>query len=374
MKVCILTSVHSPFDARIFHKQAKSLVKAGYDVTLIAQHDKSEVVNGVKIVALPKPKNRFRRMLGTWRVFKQALKQEADVYHFHDPELIPVALLLKTVGKKAIYDVHEDYGKAILSKYYLPRHTRKSIAWLSNLVEKFAVSFFDAIVVATDDILKSFSSHKRVVAVHNFPILPRFTNRDSGVQADKGFNVIYAGGLTEERGISEIVQAMEYLDSSRNVKLVLYGKFQPESYQDKVKGLGGFERVEYLGWIQPEELWLKMIQATVGIVCLHPVERYTVGMPVKLFEYMAAGLPVIASNFPLWKEIVEGDNCGLTVNPLDSREIAGAVEYLIDHPDEAKKMGENGKKAATEKYNWGTESKKLLAIYEDLLEGRQIRQ
>jgi glycosyltransferase involved in cell wall biosynthesis len=245
---------------------------------------------------------------------------------------------------------------------------------LSNLVEKFAVSFFDAIVVATDDILKSFSSHKRAVAVHNFPILPRFTNRDSGVQADKGFNVIYAGGLTEERGISEIVQAMEYLDSSRNVKLVLYGKFEPESYQDKVKGLGGFERVEYLGWIQPEELWLKMIQATVGIVCLHPVERYTVGMPVKLFEYMAAGLPVIASNFPLWKEIVEGDNCGLTVNPLDSREIAGAVEYLIDHPDEAKKMGENGKKAATEKYNWATESKKLLAIYEDLLEGRQTRQ
>lgn len=370
MKVCVLTSVHPPFDTRIFHKQAKSLVKAGYDVSLIAQHGEDETVNGVKILGLPKPTNRLWRMTVTsWRAFRLALRDKAAVYHFHDPELIPVGLLLKLLTKaKVVYDVHEDYGKSILSKHYLPKYTRKVIAQLTNLMERFAATFFDAVIVVTDDIAKNFSYHKRAVTVRNFALLPQFTVAEGNRQVNASFNVIYAGGLTEERGTSEVIQAMGYLDSSRNVKLVLYGKFEPQSYQDKVRGLRGFERVDYVGWVQPEELWLRMTQGTVGIVCLHPIERYTVGMPVKLFEYMAAGLPVIASNFPLWKEIVQGNNCGLTVDPLNPREIAKAIEYLIKHPDEARRMGENGRKAVLEKYNWEAESKKLLAVYQRLLE------
>lgn len=369
--ICILTSVHPPFDTRIFHKQAKSLIKAGYDVTLIAQHDKDELVDGIRIVALPNPRNRLWRMLGTWRVFKLGLKQKAEIYHFHDPELISVGLLLRLLTKaKVIYDVHEDYGKAILSKYYLPKYTRKVVAQLSNLIEKFAATFFDAIIVVTDDMLKKFSHHKRAVTVGNFPILYKFTKRESNPDTDNAFNIIYAGGLAEERGISEIVQAMECLTTSRNVKLILYGKFCPESYQQKVRRLRGFEGVEYLEWIEPEEVWLKMIQATAGIACYHPVPNAISSQPNKLFEYMAAGLPVIASNFPLWKEIVEGNNCGLTVNPLNPREIAKAVEYLLEHPEETRKMGENGRKAVVEKYNWETESRKLIAVYEDLLKGR----
>lgn len=366
-KVCILTSVHPPFDTRIFHKQSKSLVRADYDVTLIAQHDKNEVVDGVKIVALPKPRNRFERMcLTTWRVFMRALKMKADVYHFHDPELTPVGLLLKLLTKgKVIYDVHEDYGKAILSKYYLPKYTRNVVAVSAGLMERLAAMFLDAVIAATDDILKQFSHHKRAVAVYNFPILPGFTVREGSTDNDTAFRLIYAGGLTEERGISEIVQAMEYLDSSRNVKLVLYGKFVPEIYEEKVRRLKGFGRVEYLGWVSPEQLWLRMTEASSGIVCFHPYPNHISSMPNKIFEYMAAGLPAIASNFPLWKEIVEGNNCGLTVNPLNSKEIAGAVEYLIDHPAEARKMGENGRKAVLEKYNWETESKKLLKLYDE---------
>ncbi len=95
-KVCILTSVHSLFDIRIFHKQAKTLAKAGYDVTLIVQHTRDEVIEGIKVIALPKPKNRFHRMIGlVFRVFRLALTQKADVYHFHDPELLPVGVLLR---------------------------------------------------------------------------------------------------------------------------------------------------------------------------------------------------------------------------------------------------------------------------------------
>lgn len=112
VKICIITTVHSPFDVRIFHKEAKSLVKFGYDVPLIAQNNRNEVVDRIKIIALPKPKNRSMRILGlTWRVFYLALHQHTDVYHFHDPEIIILGIILKILGKKIVYNVHEDYEK-----------------------------------------------------------------------------------------------------------------------------------------------------------------------------------------------------------------------------------------------------------------------
>lgn len=366
-KVCILTSVHLVFDGRIFHKQAKTLAKAGYDVTLIAQHKKNEAVNKIKIIALPNSKNRLLRMLKNWNVFKLACKQQADIYHFHDPELIPIGLLLKILRKKVIYDVHEDYGKSILSKHYLPKYFRNVISQLSNLIEKFTSAFFDAIIVAADDILRKFTHHQRVVALKNLPVLPEFTKVEGNLDAPNVFNVIYIGALSEERGIGGIVQAMKYLNPFNNVKLILYGKFSPKQYEEKVRRLSGFEKVEYLGWIEQKNVWSKMMQANAGIVCHRPIQRFTNAVATKLFDYMAAGLPVIASDFPLWKEIIEGNNCGLTVNPLNPREIARAVQYLVEHPDEARKMGKNGRKAVEAKYNWQNEEKKLLAVYKDLL-------
>lgn len=142
MKICLLSSVHQSFDGRIFHKEAKTLAKTGYDVILIAQNDKEEIVDGIKIVSLPKPKNRLERMvLLTPLCLIKALKQKANVYHFHDPELLFVGILLRLFTKaKIIYDVHEDYGKQILSKLYLPKFTRWAIASAVNTIEKKVLS------------------------------------------------------------------------------------------------------------------------------------------------------------------------------------------------------------------------------------------
>ncbi len=371
-KISILTSVHPPFDTRIFHKQARSLVKAGYDVTLIAQHDKDEVVDGIQIVALPKPKNRFWRMMGTWRLFKIASKQQADIYHFHDPELLPVGVLLKILTRgKVVYDVHEDYPKAILTKYWLPSIVRRPAAAIFFFLERWVASWLDYIIAATDDIARKFESSGRVTAIRNFPLVKSIETGYRRVTEQP--ILIYAGGLTRERGISEIIQAMAYTDKSKNVRLVLYGKFDPEDYQEVVQGLKGFDRVEYRGWIAPEDVWQKISEATVGIVCFHPMPNHINAMPNKLFEYMGAGLPVIASNFPLWKDTVLANNCGLTVDPLNPEEIAIAVEYLIMHPDEARDMGENGRKAVLDEYNWENECKKLLTLYEDLLQTKVAR-
>ena len=172
IKVCILTSVHPPFDMRIFHKEAKSLVKAGYDVTLIAQHDNEEIVDGIRIVPLPKPKNRIERMTRTvWVVYKKALKINADIYHFHDPELIPAGLLLKHHGKRVIYDVHEDVPRQNLSKPYIPIIFRKPISALIEAIETFSARRFDGVVTATPYINKRFSElGANAVNVNNYPL------------------------------------------------------------------------------------------------------------------------------------------------------------------------------------------------------------
>jgi len=363
MRICILTSVHTAFDPRIFHKQAKTLAKAGYHVTLIAQHDKDEVVEGINIIAMPIPRNRSWRMLSTWRMFGLAHQQKADVYHFHDPELLPAGLLLKLLTKKpVIYDVHEDYPGAILTKQWLPPPVRKPLSRLFNLLGQSAASQLDYIVVATDHIATKFKSTDKVATIKNYPILEK---NAPGTRGEPGRpTLIYIGVLSEIRGISDIVQAMSYLAHSRNASLILCGKFYPAGYEETVRGLKGSDSVEYRGIVKPEVAGQQLGQATIGIVCFHPEPNHVNAMPNKLFEYMAAELPVIASNFPLWKGIVEGNSCGLTVNPLDPAEIAGAIEYLLDHPDEARQMGENGRRAVQEKYNWDSEGKKLLELYE----------
>ena len=151
-KICIITSVHPPFDTRIFHKEAQTLVQAGYKVVLIAPHDKeSESVGGVHIMGLPRYKRRFYRPFNWWRILRMALRQKANVYHFHDPELLPVGLLIKLfAGKPIIYDVHEHYPEMILTKQWIPAWLRRMISVLFEYLENSLASFIDALVVVND--------------------------------------------------------------------------------------------------------------------------------------------------------------------------------------------------------------------------------
>jgi len=168
--ICHLTSVHHPYDIRIFHKECRTLARHGYDVVLIVPHDKDEVVEGVRIKAVPKPKNRKERILKTTRqIYRLALKVNADVYHFHDPELIPVGIMLKLHGKKVIYDVHEDVPKQILSKEWVPKYLRRVVAGITAVIESLASKIIDGIVVVTPAIAKRFPKGKTII-VQNYPI------------------------------------------------------------------------------------------------------------------------------------------------------------------------------------------------------------
>lgn len=363
IKVCILTSVHPIFDTRIFYKECKSLIDAGYEVSLIAQHSKNEIVGGIKIIALSKPKNHFMRIFGlTWRVFYLALCQHSDVYHFHDPELIIVGIILRFFGKKVIYDVHEDVPKQILNKDWLGNmYVRKFAAFIINIVEKAGDLLFSGIVVATPDIARKFSK-KKVVTLRNFPVL-KLTDSIKPVNCKKNKSVIiYAGGLSRIRGIKDIVQAMKYVGD--RAELWFLGKWESEKFKKECEDLEEWKYVKYLGFVSLNKVYKYMKISDIGISMLHPVKNYLTSLPVKAFEYMACSLPIIMSNFPYFQKIFK--ECAVFVNPFNCKDIAKKISYLLDNPDEAKKNGERGRKLIEEKYSWEAESKKLLEMYENL--------
>lgn len=369
-KVCILTSVHMPFDGRIFHKEAKSLAKAGYDVTLIARHDKDEVVGGVHVLPLPQAKNRFQRVTKVlWRLYRLAVRENADVYHFHDPELMTTGLLLKLRGKKVIWDAHEHYPNSILDKYYIWRPLRRLISRSFDLFERAVIRWFDYVIYTTPLVGARYETMKvRCGRVENYPIIELSETRPRQSQ-DK---IIYLGGMARIRGLLEVVEAVaEVVKKHPRWRLCLLGTYNPASFEgelrDLVRKLGIEANVEFLSWVPYDEKEKLSSQAAMGVITYLPYSNNTSCLPNKLFDYMLVGLPVIASNFPLYREVVEQSHCGLVVDPAKPQEIARAMEYLIEHPDEARQMGENGRRAVLEKYNWEKESERLLGIYDAVL-------
>ncbi len=362
--ICHLTSVHYPFDTRIFYKECKTLSTAGYDVVLIAQNNKDEVVEGVTIKGVDKPKNRMERMTKTvsW-VYKRALEVDADVYHFHDPELIFTGLKLKKRGKKVIYDVHEDVPRQILSKGWIPLPLRGFISWLAEKVEDVAGRRFDCILTATPYIRDRFLKiNHNTLDINNYPLLQELYLPEVD-WSKKEKTVCYVGGITKERGILQMVDAVK----KSGYKLFLAGSFVSQQLRMECFKREGWSNVVELGFLNRGEVKNVLAKSMAGLVLLHPTNNYIDALPIKMFEYMSAGIPVIASHFPLWKEIVEGNSCGICVDPLNVEEIAEAIRWLIENPDVAQKMGENGRRAVEEKYNWSQEAEKLLKIYEELL-------
>jgi glycosyltransferase involved in cell wall biosynthesis len=366
-RVTHLTTVHRPFDTRISQKECRSLADAGYPVSLVARHTERETVDGVEIIPLPRYANRFVRILAApLSAFRLARRTQAEIYHFHDPELLLVGVLLKwTTRAKVVYDVHENHSKKMRSREWMHPALRLPASFGVKIVERLTVPLFDALVCTTEHIAALFPFSRRRIVVKNYPPLRATFPSDASQYAPDNHRVIYTGGWTDHRGIYQIIQALEYVRSP-HVRLTLLGPLVDPHVQENAKSLPGYTRVDYLGTVPFSDVLTHLSASAVGLVCNQPEHDYDKAQPNKLFEYMAAGLPVVASNFPLWREIVEGSQCGLTVDPAQPREIAQAIDTLLQNPRLRAEMGRNGRKAAVNNYNWASESKKLTALYMEI--------
>jgi glycosyltransferase involved in cell wall biosynthesis len=361
-----LSSAHPRFDTRIFVKECRSLRALGHEVTLVVADGQGDArVDGIRIVDAGHRPGRLNRMLRTTRaVLAAALRLDADLYHLHDPELIPAGLHLRRLGRRVVFDAHEDVPAQLLAKPYLDGVSRHLLARAFDTYQRRACRRFDGLVAATPFIRTRLAPfHPRVVDINNYPIPEEF---DAPDWEAKECEVCYVGSISAIRGIRELVRACALLESP--ARLVLAGSFSEASLEREVSVYPGWARVQACGHLDRAGVRRVMGRALAGLVTLHPVVNYLDALPVKMFEYMAAGVPVIASRFPLWQEIVEGNGCGVCVDPGNPAAIAAAIDHFCRHPQAARRMGENGRRAVLARYHWRGEADKLVAFYDGLLD------
>lgn len=375
--ICHLSSVHRGLDIRIYRKECLALVKAGFAVHLVIDASAADVMEaaraGVTVHRLEQAGQAAQGRLA--RVLQQASRcrslaaaLNADLYHFHDPELIPHGLWLRQRGKQVIYDVHEDVRADIASKPWIPAPLRTAVGAAVRGLEHLAARRLSALVVATPHIGALLGPHAaRLAVVHNYPEPDEVTGA-TGSQSPTRDSICYVGAITAARGIRQVVRALE----QETVPLLLAGRFDSAALHTELQSYPGWRHVHACGVLNRQGVADVMARSFCGLVTLLPEPNYLNALPIKLFEYMAAGLPVIASDFPLWRNIINDAACGLCVDPQRPADIAAAIRHLRRHPAMARKMGLNGQRAVASHYRWDREAQKLVALYDSLLAGSRM--
>ena len=366
------STVHYRDDSRIRSKMMTSMSSRYYGkIKLFVQDGKGNEVDeeGNYLVVDTGPRlPRLRRMLvGGFRMFRAVRLERPAIAHFHDPELIPWAILLTFCGAKVVYDVHEDYPKDITNNYRLPALARKLLPPIVRVVEGIGSQFFSGIVAVTPTIESRFPKNKTVL-VRNLPVISEFFSPSNNPMKFRPREVTYIGTITKNRNIIGMLEAIESVQDAE-VSLRLAGDFPVSDDESVARSHPGWGRVQYDGWVSRDGIANILATSRAGLVVLKPLEHEAVSFPIKLFEYMAAGLPLISSDFPVWREIIDSAGCGLLVDPLDTDDIANAIRWVIDHPEEAQSMGIRGRQAVLTKYNWEKEVEVLFQLYERVIVG-----
>ena len=361
--VCHVTSAHYRKDVRIFYKECKSLSDFGYKVTLIVNdNDPDEICEGVEIVSTKhKPKNRYERMVISRRKIKKLiLKVNADVYHFHDPELLPIASWAKKQNKKVIFDFHEDLSQQILFKLWIPKIFRRLMSISYKQYEKSVVKKFDALITVTPKFIERLKkSNSNTFLITNYPIVREISNSNLPIRKSA---ICFAGGVTQQWNHENIIKAIEDIE---DVEYILVGSGD-EDYINKLRNLKGWNKVKYLGRLKHEEVRNIYNKSLIGMSLLSYNTQVgkdgTLGN-TKIFEFMESGLPVICSNNILWKNIVRKFNCGIDVDPNNISEIREAIIFLLKNENKRIRYGKNARRAIITTYNWEIQEKELIKIY-----------
>lgn len=375
-----VSSIHRRTDTRIRVKECATLARR-FDaevVFLVCDDLPDEVVGGVRVVSVGAPAagSRVGRMVeSSQALFRRLLELRPDAMHFHDPELIPLGIALRARGTQVFYDVHEDLPRQVAYKGWIPGPVRPGVAGAAGMLEWVAARGLSGIVAATPRIEARFPPGKTVL-VRNFPIVAELEPSDGLPHGDRPPWFGYVGGILDVRGAREMVDAMAALrgvagggGEDERPRLRMAGAFHPPGLEAEVRSRAGWGEVDFLGWADRGQVRDLLTRVRAGLVLLHPVENLLHAYPVKLFEYMAAGLPVIASDFPEWRALLAGVDCARFVDPLDPAAIAREMAWILAHPDEAQAMGARGRSAVVERLNWAGEADALEELYRSRVPG-----
>lgn len=362
IRVVHVSSAHPAGDPRIFEKQCTSLAAAGYDVRLVATG--TAPANATfPVVALERSSRRLVRMsLGVARAVLRAVRMRPQVVQLHDPELIPAVPLLRLLGIKVVFDSHEHIAASMDNKPYLPRALRAFARRASTLLVSFVDRTASAVITATPAIATEFHN-EHTTAIQNFPIL---TQWDGGAETTRSpAQLVFIGGLTEGRGAFQMLEAIERLGASHGARLKLAGVIGADLLS-RMEAHPGWQHTDYVGVLDRPRLAELLAESTVGLVLFLPEPNHVKAQPTKMFEYSAAGIPVLASDYPLWRELVVSSGAGLVADPLDVDAVVRAAARLLDDPAEAAQMGERGRQLVESTRNWAVEAELLVRFYDEL--------
>lgn len=369
MKICHFSTVHDRYDPRVFQKECCSLAKYGYDVTYIVNDDRpDEFINGVNIISTGlKKSSHIDRIFKSTRIVKKlALRENADIFHFHDPELIPVGLYLKKKGYLVIDDVHEDVPRDILSKKWIPIFLRKPISYVIEEYEKKNLSRIDYLITVSPFLVdRLVKINPNVAQVTNYPIVDNVNPISKSHYLSRKANICFTGAVSSAWQHKDILDSLNHIDC----KYIIAGKKEP-GYLETLTGHIEYSKVDYRGVVPSKDVVKIFNESRIGmaIADYRPGAGYKKGTlgNTKIYEYMRAGIPIICTDFEVWQEQIRKHNCGICVNPQNSIEIKKAIEYLLSNPDAAYEMGQNGQRAVMQEYNWNSQFQNLIQVYQTL--------
>lgn len=368
-----LSTLHPRADARIYVREAQTLAaRLQHDVVLMIADGQGSVTapkGGVSVHDLGtfRGGRLGRAIAGPWRAFHAIRRLRPRIVHFHDPELIPLGLVLRAFGHRVIYDVHEDVPRQVMTKHWIPALVRWPVARFVAAVEQVAARVLTHLVPATRAIADRFPKGQ-TTPVQNYPLLEELRSVGAMPYSDRPEHFAYPGALAEIRGLREVVRAVAVLGRP-SVQLQLAGPFSPPEFEEVLARESGWRQVRYHGVLGRAEVGALLASVRAGLVLHHPIPNELEAQPVKTFEYMSAGLPVIASDIPAWRRLLEGVDCARFVDPMDPAAIADAMQWILNHPVEAAAMGDRGRRAVEARFNWETESTQLVDLYRRLMDG-----
>ena len=366
--LCHFSTAHTQLKSRSFHRECLPLASAGMNVRYVTPAEIKGQRNGVDFVPLKRAQRRAQSLLAPAALVRILLGQKANLYHFQDPELLPLALALKLIfHKRIVYDAYEDFPSMALNKSSFPSVLRLLAAKAVAALEHLGAYCFDGVMTADPLTLRRFAhtGKSRKLVFFNFPNLDLFPPPQAKT---KVFDVVYRGGLSARTGVLVLLEAMRLLaDRGNPARLLLIGYFDDAVFESelrqRIRDLGLSANVELRGRMEHEDMAEALSQARVGVSPLQDIPKFRLNIPVKIFEYWACGLPVVASDLPPIRPFFRNVGGGFLYQPADAAELAQSISWLLDHPDAATRMGRNGRSAIVQRFNNHNEIHKLREFF-----------